>query len=97
MDSSGEAGHTRDAYDGLEVVNDHAHNAPELDLRHQPDKEALYPNESQLPTAPLPKRRICGMRRPVALGVFAIIALVVVGAVVGGAVGGTHASSSHKR
>ena len=89
-------------YSGLEVVDDRGHNAPELDLRHQTEKEAVYakeaPNaEHTHETAPKPsKRRLCGMRRPVALTVFGIIAVVVIGAIVGGAVGGSQ-SSSNKR
>lgn len=82
-------------YPGLEAVNDQAHRAPELDLRHQADKEAVYIGERQYGSTPPKERKMWGMKRKTAFIVFAVIGLIVVGAVVGGAVGATRSSSSN--
>jgi hypothetical protein len=70
-----------------EVARDNFDNAPELDLRQQPDKEALILHKPAADSSDR-KRRLCGMRRPIAFAVTGIITLVIVAAVVGGAVGG---------
>ena len=87
-----------ETYSELEIANDRSHLAPELDLRDQPDKEAVYADHEQHDAPPkYSQRRLCGMRRPIAYVVFAIVALVIIGAVIGGAVGGTQASSTKNR
>jgi hypothetical protein len=93
--------YTEQEHSGLEVATDRERYAPEVDLRYQPDKEAVSTNDgftsgySDKPLEkPDSKRRICGMRRPIAFTVFAVIGLIVVGGVVGGAVGGTMAASN---
>ncbi len=107
MGSYPTAGQGRDyGYSGLEVVNDHAHQAPELDLRHQADKQAVpayaenthhpttqYLAEKGLPQSPQPNGRIWGMRRSIFWILCAVVGLVVIGAAVGGAVGGSQSSS----
>jgi hypothetical protein len=93
--------YAEEEHSGLEVAFDRERYAPEIDLRHQPDKEAVPVSDgstneySEKPLEkPDSKRRICGMRRPIAFTVFAIIGLLIVGGVVGGAVGGTMAANS---
>ena len=81
----------REACDGLEVV---PYDAPQLDFSQQTEKEITYANEKEGIPISQSSRRICGMRRSIAVVLFAILASIVVGAVVGGAVGGTQASSN---
>ena len=74
-------------YSTKEVVRDNFHDAPKPDRRQQPDKEALALYKPAVDSDDR-KRRLCGMRRPIAFAVTGIITLVIVAAVVGGTVGG---------
>ena len=96
MASPTKPGQGPEPYSELEVVTDKANHAPELDLRDHSDKEAASLDDKKLPSASQRRRRICGITRPLAILVFAITSLVILGAVVGGAVAGTHASSKDK-
>jgi hypothetical protein len=80
-------GRNEGTYSMKEVARDNFDNAPELDLRHQPDKEALILLKPAVDSSNR-KRRLCGVRSPIAFAVTGIIALMIVVAVVGGTVGG---------
>lgn len=73
----------REGCEGLEVV---PYDAPQLDFRHQAEKEITYANEKERIFISQSSRLICGKPRPIAFVLFAILASIMVGAVVGGAV-----------